>query len=1050
MAQISAQLHSSITALSPSTVGGVYLGGAGRSIAGLGQLSGVALDEKTGNLVLLTERSGNIDLPPLRLDNVVVIFRSVYLHGEGPSVSIDPLPDNPHGPVMNVVHGKATADTFVGWVLFETDRIMKGYNQGEDNVSHRRMASAVPGYDEVLDATYFGGEFSDGPRMDGNWERFWIVPAEVTRCRAASGKLTLFDVPLKVRTQKMVLRKGKLEDDPNGASSQGALAFIEWFTRNYEGIAQEQYLQPPPETGLTEPVPIYAELRRIALTTAIAEQLRDQGVPMPFWMRDYPVKRVPVTATTPSLTTTREKHEGARKLTARIFGGVNLSPADSVVKNIGNEADVAGLPAPEREANMKELAAANSLAPAVTEAAATQPPLTPFVVSTPEREVTAVSVPGAESTALAPCRLHEVDLEVTGEGGVRLSLMRHFNSFFRPKGELGAGWTLDLPRLDRAIVPTERTDYGSKSITVPELVTPLNTLYARFSQESAVPQLGGTRLNVPDKPCAILALAAANSPLVTAAKTKVIFRDGRCWLFDAEGRFVAEEAKPVTTVYRRNETGGISRISGYHGDQETAAMRLDYDNQDRLRGAIPLDLKMAAIPHEKAQHRGLLASLFGGHRKAEPVEEAGEIPEGGATFEYDENGMLASVTTPDGKVTYTYANGLVVGVSRLPKGADATKALPQLQKYEYAPNGQLAAEIALDGTRIAYDIRQQDGKRQVCISAGGQQVVAEYDPANRPLELREADSAKTTWEYAEDGAVTAETVLPTGESGRMTLSGDSKLRTMSNSDGPEVREELDDAGRTVKFSVEKTPAFGKESAASGGEVPMDEVLTQQWHPDGTLRSMDFKTHTILPEYDEHGRVKRVMRVKPTSSEGFTEWQETRFDNAGRVTEVKDCAKGNVAIGYDTDGNIASVTTTRVGPEQKEEQASYAFTRDAHGRITSVDSPGGQETCEYDASGDPLAVHVKRGQAEARVEFSDGRPRRLTQFDGSVVEFNYQSEGPAKGQLKEVSTPAIGLKYHYDEAGRLAEVACGDACRVIYGYDQHGNLASLEYSPVAST
>jgi YD repeat-containing protein len=1004
------------------------------------------VDETTGNLVLLSERNGKIDLPPLRLDDVVVIFRSVYLHGEGPSVTINPRPDNPHGPIMDVVHGMATPDTYVGWVLFEVDRIMKCYNQGEDNVTRKPLSSAVPDHKAVLDTVYFGGDFADGRKPGGNWERFWIVPAEVTRYHADSGELTLFDVPLKVNTQKMVLRKGKLEDDPNGKSSKGALAFIEWFTRHFEGIAQEQYLQPPAESGLTKPVPIYAELRRIALTTAIAEQLRDQGVPMPFWMRDYPVRRIPIVSTTPSLTTTREKHEVMRTLTAQIYGGVNLSPADSVVRNVRSAEDTQKLPAAQREAAVKEIAVANTLASSVAAAATAQPPLMPFAVSTPEREVTAASLPGAESTALAPCRLDEEDLAVTGDGGVRLPLLRHFNSFFQPNGELGRGWTLDLPRLDRTVVPTERTDYGGKSTTVPELLTPLNTLYARFSREDAVPQLG-VRLHVPDKPCEILALAGANNPLVPAAKSKVIFRDGRSWLFDAEGRFVAEEAKPITTVYWRDETGRVTRISGHHGDREAAAMRLDYDGQGRLRAAIPLDPTEATIPHENEKRRGLLASLFGGHRKTETANEPGKFPEGGAAFDYDENGMLASVTTPDGKVTYTYQNGLVAGVSRVPKGDDAANAQPRIRRFEYAANGQLASEITPDGTRISYNIRQHEGKHQVCIGTEGAQVVADYDPANRPLALREADGTQTTWQYAEDDAVAAETVLPTGESSRMTLSGDRRQRTVSTSEGPAVREVLDDAGRTVKFSVEKTPVVG-EAVPLGADVPMEDVFTQQWRPDGLPGATHFATHAIIPEYDEHGRVKRVMRVKPTGSDRFSEWQETCFDAAGRVTEVKDCAKGKVAIGYDADSNIASVTTTRVGAEQQEEQVSYDFTRDAHGRITGVNSPGGLETCEYDASGDPSTVLVKRGQSEARIEFSEGRPRRLTQFDGGRIEFDYNDEGPAKGQLRTVHTPVVKLDYRYDAGGALAEVACGDACRVIYGYDGDGNLASLEYCPAA--
>jgi YD repeat-containing protein len=684
-------------------------------------------------------------------------------------------------------------------------------------------------------------------------------------------------------------------------------------------------------------------------------------------------------------------------------------------------------------------------------AAAVHPPLTPFAVSTPEREAMAVSVPGADSTALAPCRLREVDLEVAGEGGVHLSLVRYFNSFFQPKGELGTGWTWDLPRLNMTWIPKTRTDYGSERLGIQELVTPLNSLYARFSRVEQVAALNNSRLHVPDKPCEILALAGADNPLLLTAKTKLIFRDGRCWFFDENGRFVAAESKPVTTVYHWDENGRVIRISEYSGDREAATIRLDYDHQGRVCAATPTDPREAVIPPGSSHRKGLFARLFTGHETAEAAGESGDLAERRVTFEYHDNGMLASVNSLDGKVTYTYENGLVATVTRVPGGADAAVVTPLVRSFEYAANGQLAGETTPDGTHISYDVRQHGERRRVAIGTETARVTAEFDSSNRPLKLTEADGTKTTWRYTDAGAVDAESILPTGESARMTLSADRRKRTLSATDSPVISEEFDDAGRVVKLAVEKSPAAGDDmlAAVADGIVPMEDMLTQHWHPDGTLRSLDFKTHAIIPEYDPLGRVKRVMRVKPNGSDRFSEWQETRLDEAGRVVEVQDCAGGKVAIGYDAQGNVVNVTNTRIkaeGNERKEEQTRYSFQHDAHGRITGVDSPGGRETCEYDTSGDPLAVRVRRGQAEAQVDFSDGRPRRLRQFDGSTVEFDYQTEGPASGQIKQVSTPVIGLNYHYDEQGRLAEVACGDACRVIYGYDSDGNLASLEYAP----
>jgi len=214
----------SSAALFPSRVGGVYLSGAGQSLSGVDLLDGVALD-RNNNLVLLGKGGAEIQLSPLRLDDVVTVFRSVYLHGEGPTVTIDPDPQNPEGPKMLIRHGKATEDTYVGWVLYHADRLMKGYTLGVDNITKQQVASAVADYARVLDTIYFGGERPEKLRKEGHWERFWIVPAEARRFSAPRNEITLFDVPLKVKTQSMKWQKRELVDDPHGKSSPGALAF---------------------------------------------------------------------------------------------------------------------------------------------------------------------------------------------------------------------------------------------------------------------------------------------------------------------------------------------------------------------------------------------------------------------------------------------------------------------------------------------------------------------------------------------------------------------------------------------------------------------------------------------------------------------------------------------------------------------------------------------------------------------------------------------------------------------------------------------------------
>ena len=879
----------SLSLQQPSPVGGVYLGGIGQSLAGLGQLKGIAVDQKTGKLVLLSQQVGEISLPPLRLDDLVTVFRSVYLHGEGPSVTINPDPADPHGPAMVIVHGIATPDTYVGWILFEADRIMKCYNLGKDNDSGAPYASAVPKYEDILRTIFFGGNSVDAKNTDGNWERFWIVAAQVNRFRAATSELTLFDVPLKVNTQKMTMKNGKLEDDPQGKSSAGATAFIEWFTRNYEGISNERYLQPPLETGITKPVPVFSELRRIALMTAIAEQLRDQGVSMPLWMRDYEVKRIPLSTKTKAMTEIRTNATPTGIVRASIYGGVNLSPADNVVKKFNRGSDLKSLPPAERAVVTKQVQLADALAPEIARVASTSSLFKPTPIQQQGQQFQAVILPGAESKALAPCRLAEVDLAAHVEGGMRITLTRHFNSFFQTPSPWGKAWTMDLPRLDEVKLPVERTDKSVRFKVAHELSSALGSVAARFSNTAFVPR-ANAKLFVPDKPCDLLALASAKDPLVKQGETELLFRDGRSWYFDKQGNLVAMQAKPFTTLYLRDRAGRVSQIVGYFGDKLSAAINLEYDAQGRLVSATTKN---------------------GGGKE-------------GVSYDYDADGVLQSVTSSHGITRYSYERGLVKTISKSIKLKDGSFGSDTMtRQFEYASNGQLLSEIGTDKIKMSTKVEPQTSGFRVVTTADGKNgdsTVTVYDATMRPVERTAPDKTRARWNYSADGTIKTEITLPNGEYVRTTLSADQKRKTTERSGQPVVQEEFDDSGHVVAVKVNQQPMF-----------------QQQWRTDGLLKSVDYQTHSIIPQYDDHGRPTGTLRVKPTTGTKYTSWQRTEMDFSGRVKTMKDSSGSEMRIAYGPEGDIASFVTKRDG-----KSFGFNYLRNKSGQVEQFQSAFGSE------------------------------------------------------------------------------------------------------------
>jgi len=469
----------------------------------------------------------------MRLDDVVTVFRSVYIHGTGPTVTIDPNPKDPEHSAMIIKHDKGTENSYVGWILYQADRLMKTYMLGVDNITSKDLVTNIPGYKNVLNSIYFGNGILNSEKYEGKWERFWIVPAEVNQFNNKSEDLTIFEVPLKLKTQVMKWENGELVDDTTGVSSLGATRFQKWFTTNYNALAKEQFLTPPSSFGIKDSVPVFAELQRIAVITALAEKMRDQGTPMPFWMHNYVVKPVQFEKYTPALLVTR--NNGTSQ--SRIFGGVVLTPDSGNVKQYTKVEDIKDLPQKKRIKAETNLNLANSLSSVIHEYKTQSEGIADNSFEIEKETYQTISFPGSETKALAPCRLEEADMTIPTIGGNKISLSRHFNSFFNPKDIWGQGWTMDLPRLEKVSVPVQKSGRIFYQ-TAYELITPLNSVYAKFSDIKEVPLLK-TQLQVPDKKCNFFGLANAKPVFWTAPTLKLIGKNGESWHFSENGYFVA-------------------------------------------------------------------------------------------------------------------------------------------------------------------------------------------------------------------------------------------------------------------------------------------------------------------------------------------------------------------------------------------------------------------------------------------------------------------------------------------------------------------------------
>lgn len=964
--------------MQPSNVGGIYLRGAGEALKHLGPLKGIAIDKDNGRLVLIAEGERQVDLPPLRMDDVVTIFRSVYEHGEAPLVSIDPMPDDLNGPEMDIRHGAGTANTYVGWVLFEADRLMKTYGQGYDNVTRNKVKLGIEDYKDQFDL---------GSSVLGEiWERFWIVPAEVNRCQSTNAQLTLFDVPLKVNTQRMELHQGKLVPAKDDSPSESAKNFSDWFTRSYDEIAENALSMTPKGSDINTPVKVFAELRRIALVTAIAETLRDQGVPMPSWMRNYTVKPFHMPARTPSITVeatssgqkrvieSSKNHKLEPPYTRSITGGVNLASADKDIHLT------------------KGASESEKLAPEVSKKIAAVPMLSPVYLKENGKQIQAVALPGNDALDLGANQLIQTDLVVPVQRGTEIGLVRRFNSFFQPMGALGSGWTFDLPRLEKQLLPVKRTGDKTEYKTAYQLTSPFNTYSESFKEHKFVPETNGDLL-VPKHTGIFLGLADTKDDKIGFATKVLIFRDGREWHFDGSGDFVAQMDRPLTVIYRRDGAQRIRRIEGWYGRDLRADIRIEYDKDGR-------------VEYARGSNKAGARYKYNGSGALNRVD----------LVKCDSEGMCEERKESQDTIEYGYKDDLMTAIALNGE---------EVRQFEYGDRGQLIREQLSDGTERTYDASSAPEGMRITASTKRGSTSAEYDAAFRPLKRVFDDGTHIQWKYNADNDVEVEVFQPTGDRYRVNYSADGRHASWHLPNGD-------------TFSTDYDPA-GRFTALRQGNR---EILRQEWHMNGLPASMFWETLAVHPDYRDDNVLMGFLFTPPEKGPQFSQWQNIEYDELGRTCGVTDYSGSEIKIGYDKTGEPSILVSKRGGVK---------LDRDGKGRIKSVETSWGyRQNNTYDSKTGMLKeVEFIIGGNGASIRLDQGRATTVEQFDGGKFEIAYYNSDTLAGQLKEITCPNdVVLKYDYDSAGRLATVNCDGTYELKLAYDAQDRLVELAQVPAS--
>jgi len=898
---------------SPSNVGGVALAGMGAALEGIGQLQGVALDEN-GRIVLIAKDATSARLPSMQLDDVATVFRSVYEYSEAPLVSIDPDPKNPRGAAFLIRHGAATAGTYVGWVLFEADRVMKAYSLGKDNISGDPVHTRIPGYQNLVDTASPGATLPPGKAV---WERFWIVPGQRTETSAPKASaLTLLDVALQVNTQVMTLSAGKLVPATKGQPSPDAKSFADWFTRNYAALEKEVVSRLPAGHGRTfDKVNVFAELRRIALLTAVAEKARDDGVPFPAWIRSRKVAPFPMPTTTPRLVIER-RLDGS---TLTVGGGVSLvTPNEAVKRNS----------LPSVATMMQGVATILPASAAVS----------PMNVSLPNGPARVVALPGAETQDVGAVVLEERDIQVPTGSGHPLVFKRRWSSFFDVLGELGRGWTLDLPTLAERWQSVESGGQRKRRLIF-EVTSPHETLSAWFNKLATVPELGNTQLLVPSRTSDAVALA----PLASGGASIWVHGGGEL-AFDKRGRLTQERGSSGTRRYRWDGKGRLTAVEDVDGGSPSASIQFEYDPEGRIASAI-------------------------GSNGAK------------SRYRYD-GALLSDVDRPQSRLRYAYVSNRVTDVwqdSKLRMHAEYDATGRIVKRRDGASERSYTYAIGASGTTVT--------------TAGGAGERSAFDASMRPVEEHLADGSTLKWTYAEGGSIRGTASLPGGAAWIVERRKDGREENWTAPSGAGWKIERDALARVTTMRTRDDVAarfawlpsgqlqsVAYESSALTPSYSHGGAMTgYMMHPTGTASTSDW------------------VKVKWDDRTGFTEVNDgtglrakLRDDGAGRLASVE-WGKERLSVNRDGEGRVTSVQTG----SGLSEQYTYAgdgsddlvrLTRREGGRESIIEYEEGLPTMFRSFDGATTQVLYSRRPGVGLVA------QRVSLPNGTILQYHYDVQG----------------------------------------------------------
>ena len=431
-----------------------------------------------------------------------------------------------------------------------------------------------------------------------------------------------------------------------------------------------------------------------------------------------------------------------------------------------------------------------------------------------------------------------------------------------------------------------------------------------------------------------------------------------------------------------------------------------------------------------------------GDRKAETDPQSDK-----RTWEYNENSQETAEVSPRGHAEGAEASKFTTKTERDAQGRPVkiTDPLGHTTKYTYDGDGNV--ETTTDGnshtTTYTYD---SDNERTKVKEANGTVTETEYDSMGQVKSQTDGNKHVTKYKRNSLEEVT-EVVNPL------------EKRTIKEYyPAGNLKKLTDPEKRTTTYTYDPANQLTEVSYSSGNPS----TVKYEYNKDGERTKMMDGTGTTTYAYDQLDRMtetenghKEVIKyeynrgnqqAKITYPNGKA--VEQAFDKDGRLEKSTDWNKKETKFAYDQDSDLKTITF----PSETKNENTYAY-NDAdqmtEAKIKKSSETLGSLVYTRDNDGQVKKTTSKGLPGAEVIENGYDESNRLTK--AGTVEYKYDSannpvtEGTSTNTYNEGDEleNGTGATYTYNELGERTKTTPEKGPATTYGYDQAGNLTSVE-------